>query len=318
MVAAAGLEGDRGLGPLLAAHPELVHEVAVDGPIPDVDTPADLAALDAASRHAERPMTRRSARGQARGDATPKPAAEEAGAAKPERRIDPGARKDPATLEATGPSASAPTASRPSGSARPRPATSTPRSRHCSSPTRAAPASPRSTSSLEQAGSERDLARHRRGRRPLRPAARAQRVREVIAVEPSASMRRALRTGMDEHGIGNVRVVAGRLAGRGWPSWGRCRPRTSSMIAHVGYDIEAIGPFLDAMERATRDRCVAMLTDRSPASVADPFWPLVHGEDRVPLPALPDLLELLARPRSRRRWSPSSSARRGASSRSGR
>ena len=36
-----------------------------------------------------------------------------------------------------------------------------------------------------------------------------------------------------------------------------------------------------------------MLTDRSPASVADPFWPLVHGEDRVTLPALPDLLELL-------------------------
>ena len=41
---AAGLEGDRGLGPLLAAHPELVHEVVVAGSIPDVDTPADLAA----------------------------------------------------------------------------------------------------------------------------------------------------------------------------------------------------------------------------------------------------------------------------------
>ena len=41
---AAGLEGDRGLGPMLAAHPELVHEVAVAGSIPDVDTPADLAA----------------------------------------------------------------------------------------------------------------------------------------------------------------------------------------------------------------------------------------------------------------------------------
>ncbi len=65
------------------------------------------------------------------------------------------------------------------------------------------------------------------------------------------------------------------------------------MIAHVGYDIEAIGPFIDAMEAATRDQCVAVLTDRSPASVADPFWPLVHGEDRVPLPALPDLLEIL-------------------------
>ena len=41
---AATLEGDRGLGPMLAAHPELVHEVAVAGSIPDVDTPADLAA----------------------------------------------------------------------------------------------------------------------------------------------------------------------------------------------------------------------------------------------------------------------------------
>ena len=43
------LEGDRGLGPLLAAHPELVHEVMVAGSIPDVDTPADLAAVATAS-----------------------------------------------------------------------------------------------------------------------------------------------------------------------------------------------------------------------------------------------------------------------------
>jgi len=38
--------GDRGLGPLLAERPELVLEVAVDGGNPDIDTPADLAALD--------------------------------------------------------------------------------------------------------------------------------------------------------------------------------------------------------------------------------------------------------------------------------
>jgi molybdenum cofactor cytidylyltransferase len=42
---AAGLSGDRGVGPLLAARPELVLAVAVDGANPDVDTPADLAAL---------------------------------------------------------------------------------------------------------------------------------------------------------------------------------------------------------------------------------------------------------------------------------
>src|SRR5829696_8994740 len=89
----------------------------------------------------------------------------------------------------------------------------------------------------------------------------ALRVREVIAVEPSPSMRRALRTGMGEHGIGNLRVVPGA-----WPAaldeLGELPAADVSLIAHVGYDIEAIGPFLDAMEAATRRRCVAILTDR--------------------------------------------------------
>ncbi|HET9614110.1 MAG TPA: methyltransferase domain-containing protein, partial [Candidatus Limnocylindrales bacterium] len=117
-------------------------------------------------------------------------------------------------------------------------------------------------------------------------------VAEVIAVEPSASMRNALRTGKAEHGLANLRIVAGA-----WPDalaeLGEPPVADVGFIAHVGYDIEHIGPFLDAMERAARNRCLAMLTDRSPASVADPFWPLVHGEERVALPALPDLLELL-------------------------
>ena len=120
----------------------------------------------------------------------------------------------------------------------------------------------------------------------------ALRVHQVIAVEPSPAMRRAMRAGIDEHGLANVRVIAGA-----WPeSAAQLEPLPAadvSLIAHVGYDIEAIGPFLGVMEEATRDRCVAILTDRSPASVADPFWPLVHGEDRVALPALPDLVELL-------------------------
>jgi SAM-dependent methyltransferase len=126
----------------------------------------------------------------------------------------------------------------------------------------------------------------------------ALRVREVIAVEPSASMRNALRTGKEEHGLDNVRIVAGT-----WPAilpeLGEPPVAEVALVAHVGYDIEAIGPFVDGMERAAGRLCVAMLTDQSPASVADPFWPIVHGMDRVPLPALPDLAELLrARGRS--------------------
>jgi SAM-dependent methyltransferase len=117
-------------------------------------------------------------------------------------------------------------------------------------------------------------------------------VAEVIAVEPSASMRNALRTGKAEHGLANLRIVPGA-----WPEalaeLGEPPVADVSFIAHVGYDIEEIGPFLDAMDRAAERLCVAMLTDRSPASVVDPFWPLVHGMERVPLPALPELAELL-------------------------
>jgi CTP:molybdopterin cytidylyltransferase MocA len=40
-----GITGDRGLGPVIAARPDLVAEVDVAGMNPDVDTPADLAAL---------------------------------------------------------------------------------------------------------------------------------------------------------------------------------------------------------------------------------------------------------------------------------
>lgn len=45
--AAAALQGDQGLGQLLAAAPERVVRIPVTGANPDVDTPADLAALAA-------------------------------------------------------------------------------------------------------------------------------------------------------------------------------------------------------------------------------------------------------------------------------
>ncbi len=71
------------------------------------------------------------------------------------------------------------------------------------------------------------------------------------------------------------------------------------LIAHVGYDVEAIGPFVTAMEAAARRELVAVLMDQMPASAADAFWPPVHGEARAGLPALDDFVELLqARGRS--------------------
>jgi SAM-dependent methyltransferase len=111
--------------------------------------------------------------------------------------------------------------------------------------------------------------------------------REVIAVEPSDGMQGVLRGGMAEHGISNVRLVAAR-----WPM--EAPPVADvALIAHLGYDIEAIGPFLDAMEASARRLCVAMLVTPSPPQPAERFWPLIHGEARVPLPSLTEFLVLL-------------------------
>ncbi|MCI0345071.1 MAG: methyltransferase domain-containing protein, partial [Chloroflexi bacterium] len=139
------------------------------------------------------------------------------------------------------------------------------------------------------------------------PLARS--VREVVALDPSVSMLNALRESMDEHAIQNVQVIEGR-----WPADPSAAGSADvALIAHVGYDVEGIGPFVDAMERAARRECVAVLMECNPATQAAPFWPPVHGEERVQLPALPAFVDLLvARGRqptvemvesTRRRWS---------------
>lgn len=113
-------------------------------------------------------------------------------------------------------------------------------------------------------------------------------VREVIALDPSASMLDGLRAGMAEHEIRNIRVVSGR-----WPADAAGLSADVGLIAHVGYDVDEIGPFVDAMEGAARRLCVAVLMERSPASAAEAAFEAIHGEARAALPALPDFLGLL-------------------------
>jgi len=111
--------------------------------------------------------------------------------------------------------------------------------------------------------------------------------KRVIAVEPSEGMRGVLQTGMAEHGISNIELVAER-----WPM--RNAPTADvALMAHIGYDLEEIGPFLDAVEASARRLCVAVLVTPSPPSPAEPFWPPIHGEARVSLPGLTEFLHLL-------------------------
>lgn len=238
----AETRGDRGLGPVLGAHPDLVHEVPAAGRNPDVDTPTDLARLVEAA-WADRVRANREQVDRLREVPDGKDFyAPVTGLFRADPR-----RTDEAVLD-----------------------------------TLRGLVNPGETWLDIGAGA---------GRYALPLALLAAR---VIAVDPSRGMLDALREGMEEHGIPNIDVIEGR-----WPD---LHPRPTAdvaLIAHVSYDIEGIGAFLDAMERSARRLSVAVLMERQPASLADPCWPRVHREERSPLPALPEFVDLL-RARGRR------------------
>jgi hypothetical protein len=102
-------------------------------------------------------------------------------------------------------------------------------------------------------------------------------------------MLEALREIAEDYAIENLRTAEAR-----WPpADAGAFDADVALIAHVGYDVEAIGPFLAGLETAARRLCVAVLREQPPASAADPFWPLVHDQARSALPALSEFIELL-------------------------
>jgi molybdenum cofactor cytidylyltransferase len=243
----ADVAGDRGLGPILAAHPDLVQEVAVPGANPDVDTAADLAAL-VASSWGDRVRANRD-------------------------QVD-RIREVPDGTDFYAPV----------------------RSMFRADPTRTDDPVLASLLSIAQAGDTWLDVGAGAGRFAL-PIARSLAASggSVIALDASASMLDAARDIAGEYGIANVKTIEAR-----WPPGDEVvipdvGPGSADvvLIAHVGYDVERIGPFVDALEAAARRELVAVLMDQMPAAAADPFWPPVHGEVRVPLPALGDFIELL-------------------------
>ncbi|MGZ3586734.1 MAG: NTP transferase domain-containing protein [Candidatus Limnocylindrales bacterium] len=229
---AAELVGDRGLGPWLATHPEAVLEVPVAGANPDIDTPADLAALAWAMRV-------RANRAQVDRVREAPDGADFYASTTSIFRADPD-RTDDEVLDVL-----------------------------------RALARPADVWVDVGAGA---------GRYAL-PLARL--VREVVAVEPSPGMQAALQEDAAQYAIANVRALAER--------WPMADPPQGdvALIAHVGYDIEAIGTFLDALEASAARACVAVLMERAPAAAAAPYFEAIHGERRIPLPALADFLALL-------------------------
>ena len=115
----------------------------------------------------------------------------------------------------------------------------------------------------------------------------AMRCAKVFAVEPSESMAAVLTDQATESGISNVTLVHS--------SWEEAviAPGDVIICAHVVYTIRDIAGFLKKLNGHARRQVVVVVYNQSPQSTIYPLWKLVHGEERLPLPSLPELCDAL-------------------------
>jgi 2-polyprenyl-3-methyl-5-hydroxy-6-metoxy-1,4-benzoquinol methylase len=115
----------------------------------------------------------------------------------------------------------------------------------------------------------------------------ALRAKHVTVVDPSPSMLGALRESTRETGIENVSAVEG--------SWEKATVEAHDLVlcANVVYGVAEIEPFVRRLEDAARDRVAIVLFMDAPLSRMSPIWAEVHGEKRIDMPGLPELLPVL-------------------------
>jgi len=111
---------------------------------------------------------------------------------------------------------------------------------------------------------------------------------DLTAVEPSSSMVAVLREQASEFGISNVTVVENR-----WED-AEVDPGDVVLCAHVLYVIRDIEHFVRKMDSHARGKVLIVLYQSPPQSQIYPLWEQVHGEKRLALPSLPQLLEVLS------------------------
>jgi SAM-dependent methyltransferase len=115
----------------------------------------------------------------------------------------------------------------------------------------------------------------------------ARRVRELVAVEPSESMRDVLAQAASAHGLQSIEIVAST-----WQD-ADVAPADLVFAAHVTYSVPRIEPFLCKMDRSAIGN-VALVTFSDPAQhVFAPFWKHVYGEERLRLPTRAELIDVL-------------------------
>jgi 2-polyprenyl-3-methyl-5-hydroxy-6-metoxy-1,4-benzoquinol methylase len=110
----------------------------------------------------------------------------------------------------------------------------------------------------------------------------------VVAVEPNEAMARLLHQEAREREV-SVGVELGE-----WPD---AEPRVGSaevvLCAHVVYPIADVVPFIRALDRAARCAVVMVARLGQADEVVARVFGAVYGEERAPMPSLPDLYNLL-------------------------
>ena len=109
----------------------------------------------------------------------------------------------------------------------------------------------------------------------------------VTAVEPSPSMVEQLCEGADEAGISNLSVVQAN-----WED-AEVEPADLVICSHVVYGVVEIDQFVRKLDAHARGEVAVFAFMESPPSRFASFWRAVYGEERLNMPALPELLQVL-------------------------
>jgi len=78
----------------------------------------------------------------------------------------------------------------------------------------------------------------------------------------------------------------------GWEG-AEVEPADLVLCANVVYGVKDIVPFVSKLDRSANERVVIVAFMDAPVSMLSPLWKAVHLEERIELPALPELLPVL-------------------------
>ena len=115
----------------------------------------------------------------------------------------------------------------------------------------------------------------------------AERCRHVTAVEPSEAMRMRMSEQASAWGVENLSIVDAR-----WEE-AKVEPHDVVICAHVIYTAELIESFLRKLTESAKRDVLVVVFDRSAMSNYFQLWQLVYGEDRISLPSLNELRDVL-------------------------